>query len=194
MRALARSTRVIAGTAVLAALVLVLDFTFKVGNIKLPFPIYPKMKFDLDGVPTVVALLLYGPYSGMVTSVITFLTISYRDVFSASMKALAEFSTIVGMIPFYRKTSKSLKALAIGFGITLRTVVMSAANLTLLPVFSTPYFPTTEAVIAILPFIAGFNVAAGAISMLGGYFVYEALVKRVPMIAQRVRPQMRSNV
>jgi len=180
------STKAIAGSAVLGALVIVLDHAFKWGGVKIPFPIFPRLRFDLDGIPVVVALLLYGPYSGIMTSAVVFLSISYRDPVSAFMRSLAEFATILGMMPFYMSSNRYVKATSMGAGVLSRVVVMTAGNYYLLPVFN---IMTAQAVAAILPFIAAFNVAAGALSVFGGYFIYEALIRRIPSLARRAGKQ-----
>lgn len=177
------STKTIAGSAVLGALVVVLDHALKWSGLKIPFPIFPALRFDLNGIPVVMALLLYGPYSGTVTSAVVFLSISYRDPVSALMKSLAEFTTILGMMPFYTSPHRWVKGAAIVAGIATRVAVMTAANYYLLPAFGVR---TTEAIAAILPFIAAFNVAAGALSALGGYSIYEALARRIPSLEKRL--------
>jgi riboflavin transporter FmnP len=51
------STRTLAGTAVLAALVVVFDYTLKYANLKIVFPWLIYLKFDFTGVPIVLSLL-----------------------------------------------------------------------------------------------------------------------------------------
>lgn len=62
----------ITGTAMLGALAIALDLTFWYAKIKIPFTIFPRLKFDFDGVPIILSLYLYGPYSSFVTSCIFF--------------------------------------------------------------------------------------------------------------------------
>ncbi|MEM2904566.1 MAG: hypothetical protein QW057_06535 [Candidatus Bathyarchaeia archaeon] len=172
----------IAGSAVLGAMVIVLDHAFKWGGVKIPFPLFPRLRFDLDGIPVVVALLLYGAHSGLMTSAVVFLSISYRDPFSAFMRSLAEFATVLGMVPFYTASNRYVKAASMAAGILSRVAVMTVGNYYLLPIFT----PTSvEAVVAMLPFIAAFNVVAGALSVFGGYLIYQALIRRVPSLARR---------
>ncbi|MBS7655045.1 hypothetical protein KEJ50_00855 [Candidatus Bathyarchaeota archaeon] len=174
-----RVTKWIAGTSVLSALTIIFDLTFWFLKIKIPFPIFPTLKFDLDGIPIILAWLIYGPYSALVTSIIVFLTISFRSVVSAFMKALAEFTTAIGLIIIYReeKASKSKKLAANLLGVTIRCIVMAIANLIVLPIF---YKKPFEAAVALLPFIILFNAVAGAISLTGGFLVYAMLLKRLP--------------
>lgn len=174
------NTREITGTAILSALVVVFDYVLKFAGIKIPFPIFPILKFDLDGIPIVLSLLLYGPYSAVTTCFVAFVAILARsgDALSASMKALAEFATVLGMIPFYRINSNRLRWLAIIPGIATRVVVMIVATLAVWPLL----FKSLNAVIAFIPFSALFNAAAGVICIVGGFLVYEALSKRAPAL------------
>ena len=57
------------GTAILAALVLVFDYTLKYSGLKIPFPWFPDLKFDFTGVPIALSLLMYGLPSATTTSV-----------------------------------------------------------------------------------------------------------------------------
>lgn len=171
-----KAAKWIAGTSVLSALTIIFDLTFWALKIKIPFPIFPTFKFDLDGIPIILAWLIYGPYSALVTSTIVFLTISFRSVVSAFMKALAEFTTAIGLI-IYRKSSKTRKLAASFLGVAARCIVMAIANLIVLPMF---YKKPFEATVALLPFIIIFNAVAGAISLTGGFLVYNMLLKRLP--------------
>jgi riboflavin transporter FmnP len=174
------NTREITGTAILSALVVVFDYALKFAGIKIPFPIFPVLKFDLDGIPVVLSLLLYGPYSAATTCLVALVAILARsgDALSASMKALAEFATVLGMIPFYRVNSHRLRALAVIPGIAVRVIVMALATLAAWPVL----FKSLNAVVAFLPFSALFNAVAAVISIAGGFLVYEALSKRAPAL------------
>jgi len=169
-------TKEIAGTAILSALMVVFDYTLKFAGVKIPFPLLPALRFDLDGVPAVLALFLYGPYSALVTCVVAFVAILARSgaVLGASMKALAEFATILGMIPFYKVTSTRLRGLAVVLGVSTRVIIMVLANLVAWPFL----FKSTEAAIAFIPFLVLFNAIAGTISIAGGYVIYEAVAKR----------------
>jgi len=182
-------TEEITGTAILSALVVVFDYTLKFAGIKIPFPLFPVLKFDLDGIPIVLSLLLYGPYSALVTCFVAFVAILARSgaVVSASMKAIAEFGTVLGMVPFYRIHSSRFKGLAIVSGISARVLVMVFANLAAWPLV----FQSVEAAIAFIPFLAVFNAIAGAISMSGGYLIHKALAKRAPTLLANSQRQNR---
>jgi hypothetical protein len=69
-------------------------------------------------------------------------------------------------------------------GITVRVLVINVANVLLLPIF-TPYYKTSALVIAIVPFISLFNIIQGAISVFGGFLLYEAVVLRLPSLKMK---------
>jgi len=182
-------TEQITGTAILSALVVVFDYTLKFAGVKIPFPMFPALKFDLDGIPIVLSLLLYGPYSAVVTCFVAFVAIVARSgaVVSASMKALAEFGTILGMVPFYKIDSSGSKGLATVSGMLARVVIMLVANLAAWPLV----FQSVQAAVAFVPFLAVFNAIAGAISIFGGYLIHAALAKRVPGLLPNTQRQNR---
>ena len=167
----------------MGALVIVFDYSLKFSGLKIPFPVLPMLKFDFSGIPIVLALLLCGLTSGGATCVVAFLGILARsgDVIGASMKAVAEFSTILGMAPFYtRGRGRSGRILGTAAGIVLRALVMTLMNLAILPAF---YHFRSEVVAALLLPIAGFNAVQGAISIFGGWVLYQAIVWRIPSLA-----------
>ena len=183
-----RKSIFIAGTALLGAVVVVLDVVFKTANLKIPFPLFPDLKFDALGIPMLLAYLLFGFLSGVITSGIAFLSITLRSgqAFPAFMKFLAEFVTIAGVYAVLRTRKpsafeKKWKILAMISGILLRVAVMDVANVLLLPIF-TVYYKTSEAVILIVPFISLFNAVQGAVSVFGGFLLYEAVILRLPSL------------
>lgn len=183
-----RKSVFIAGTALLGALVAVLDVTFKFAGLKIPFPLLAELKFDALGIPMLLAYFLFGFFSGAITSGIAFLSITLRSgqAFSAFMKFLAEFITIIGVFVVLRAKKqfmfeKKWKALSMFSGIALRVIIMDIANVLLLPIF-TPFYSTPEAVILIVPFISLFNIIQGAISVFGGFLLYEAVILRLPSL------------
>jgi len=168
----------------MGALAIVFDYTLKFSGLKIPFPLLPILKFDFSGIPIVMALLLCGLTSGATTSLVVFLGILARsgDVIGASMKAVAEFSTILGIAPFYhRGVGRRGRVIGAIAGITLRVLAMSIANLSILPMF---YNLPLEAVVGLLLPIAAFNAAQGGISIGGGWMLYQTLVWRVPSLAR----------
>lgn len=180
-----RKSVVIAGTALLGAIVLVLDWAFKISGSKIPFPFPPLtyLRFDFMGIPILLAYLLYGLPAGVVTSLVALLSISSRDPFKGFMKFLAEFATVIGVYVVLRKrkpSSDRLVLLAVVSGIILRVAVMNVATVLLLPIVG--YYPTHFAVIVLLPLFSLFNIVQGGISAFGGFLIYEAVIRRLPSL------------
>ena len=166
------------GTAVLASLVLVFDYTLKFSGLKIPFPWLPFLKFDFTGVPIALSLLLYGLPSGGVTSAVACLGIIARsgDVIGSLMKGLAEFSTILGMALSLGLSHRWRRLLSLAAGLSLRVFTMSVLNLVVLPnYYGMPY----SVVVGLLPMVGVFNAMQGGITVLLGYFLYEAYTRRV---------------
>jgi len=173
------------GTAILAALVLVFDYTLKYSGLKIPFPWFPDLKFDFTGVPIALSLLMYGLPSATTTSMVAGLGILARsgNLISALMKTAAELSTVVGFwLGLYLagvsgvEGSKS-KIAAYSGGLLCRVVVMSVANIIVLPNF---WGVPLEVAYGLTPLIAGFNVAQGLISLGLGSYLFDAVEKRLP--------------
>jgi len=179
-----RKSVFIAGTALLGAAVIVLDWTSKmIPGLKIPFiPPLGFLKFDALGIPMLLAYFLFGLQAGAIASVVAWFSISFRDPFSGFMKFVAEFSTIMGVymvLRARRPSSYRWKTLSMISGIIVRVGVMVAANLLLLPIFTTTRI---EFVLAWLHYFSLFNAIQGAISVFGGFFVYEAIVLRLPTL------------
>ena len=174
-----RKSVYIAGTSLFGALIFVLDWSFKLAGLKIPFPLFVNLKFDLLGIPIFIAYFLFGTFSGFTTSVIAMISIAFRDPFSGFMKFLAEFTTILGVYIVFKikkPTNKRLKIVATGSGILMRVLIMSIANVLLLPIFIPSL--TLDAIIVLLPLIGLFNTIQGVISIFGGFLFYEAVVLR----------------
>jgi riboflavin transporter FmnP len=182
-----RKSVLIAGTALLGAIAAILDWTFKLANLKIPFPLMPVLRFDLLGIPMILALFLFGLASGVTTCAVGALSIAFRGPPNAFLKFVAELSTIIGVYIVLRIKglgslhSGKVKLLATGSGITVRVLVMAMTNLLLLPLFFSARY-TFESVLFLSPAIAVFNVLQGVISAFGGFFVYEAVIRRLPAL------------
>jgi len=172
------NTTTLAGTAILATLVVVFDYAMKFSRLKIPFPWLPFLKFDFTGIPIVLSLLLFGFIPGIFTSIIALVAILARsgDFIGSTMKALAELSTVVGMVLALKYVPKFKKSMSFVLGISTRCLVMFFSNLM---VFS------YEAALGMSPLTAAFNAIQGSISILGGYFIYEAIKSRIPSLVQK---------
>lgn len=165
------------GTAILAALVIVFDYTLKYSGLKIPFPWYPTLKFDFTGVPVALSLFLYGFSSSVTTSLVAGIGILIRsgNILSASMKVVAELSTVTGL-HIGEKLGGS-KYASWGVGLISRILAMSIVNLYVLPnIYNVPM----EATIGLLPLIGFFNLVQGAITVGLGRFLYQAVQSRLP--------------
>ena len=180
-----RDTVRLVGTAILAAMVIVFDYTLKYSGLKIPFPWMPFLKFDFTGVPIMISLFMFGLPSAVSTSLAALLGIIARsgELVGATSKALAELSTALGIAAGLRLTGDRgigdtiTKVTSVALGLLSRVVVMSLWNIVVLPNYQgIPY----DIVIGLLPMLGVFNAMQGAISALLGYTLYEAYIRRVP--------------
>lgn len=179
------SARTLAGTATLGALAIFLDYAWKYSNLKLPFPPLTYLKFDFTGVPIVLATLLFGFIPGVVTSIVAAVGILARSgkVLDSSMKGLAEFATILGIAIGLKLLRRLRKPGSSVLGIAFRVLVMAIANLTAIYVGILPLNQNVPLIIVTL--LTGvFNTIQGALTVYGGFVVYEALRRRAPHLAK----------
>jgi len=192
------STTTLAGTTVLGALVVVFDYTLKFSGLKIRFPWLPFLKFDFTGIPIVLSFLLFGLISGLTTSTVASLAILGRsgDVIGSSMKGLAEFSTILGMalgLMLVRKPTKLRKPASFVLGISSRSLIMICTNLILIFTGVLALYGSYAEIPVIVSLLVGvFNAIQGSLSILGGYFIYEALVHRAPSLVSREKAKRNS--
>jgi len=168
-------TRRITGTAIMAALVILFDYTLRYSGLKIIFPWYPNLKFDFTGIPITLSLLLYGYPSAATTSLVAGLGILARsgNMVSSTMKTLAELLQVTGLsLGKYEK-----KPLLEGvIGIACRVVGMTAVNLLILPkAYGLPH----RAVISLLPLIALFNTLQGILNIAISTYLYTATKRRL---------------
>ena len=180
-----RDTVRLVGTAILAAMVIVFDYTLKYSGLKIPFPWMPFLKFDFTGVPIMISLFMFGLPSAVTTSLAALLGIIARsgELVGATSKAVAELSTALGIAAGLRLTGDRgigdiiTKGVSVALGLISRVVVMSLWNIVVLPNYQgIPY----DYVVSLLPMLGVFNAMQGAISALLGYTLYEAYTRRVP--------------
>jgi riboflavin transporter FmnP len=173
------STVKLTGTAILAALVIVFDYTLKYSGLKIPFPWYPNLKFDFTGIPIALSLFLYGFSPSIMTSLVAGIGIVARsgNVISATMKVAAELSTVIGIHFGLQLIDSKSEYLSWVTGLISRILVMTIVNLYILPnVYRVPL----EATIGLLPLIGVFNAIQGTITIGLGYFLFEAIKTRFP--------------
>jgi riboflavin transporter FmnP len=175
-------TAILTGTAIMAALVIVFDYTLKYSGMKIPFPWYPNLKFDFTGIPIIMSLFMYGFPSAVTTSIIAGLGIFMRsgNWVSASMKVFAELSTVLGIhlgLNILPRDKKNMNYLSWALGLASRVLIMTAVNLYVLPnIYRVPM----EAAIGLLPLIGVFNVVQGLVTIGLGHFLFQAVKTRLP--------------
>jgi len=184
------NTSTLSGTATLAALVVVADYTMRYSNLKIPFPWLPHLKFDFTGIPIVISALLFGLIPGTFTSIIASAAILARsgDVFGTSTKGLAELSTMAGIVKGLGLFKRLRTPSSVALGLTLRVVIMMIANLAFI-YSGILLLPSAykEALWVWILVTGAFNVAQGVVSAAGGYIVYEAIKKRAPFLIEKNR-------
>lgn len=158
-------------TATLSALAVMLHL------FKIPYPLMQALKFDLVGVP----LLVIGYYSLwhlLLSLQVTWIgiTLISQDIVGATMKTLAEASTIFPIVLLLKTAiSEKLKpVLGVAFGVSSRVALMCLANYYVLPRWAlmVGWVASLEEGIALakltMPYIASFNVILGIIvSVIG---------------------------
>ncbi len=175
-------TAILTGTAIMAALVIVFDYSLKYSGLKIPFPWYPNLKFDFTGIPIIMSLFMYGFSPAITTSIVAGLGIFMRsgNWISASMKSLAELSTVLGLymgesVLFKTRIGTNYHAWALG--IASRVLIMTVINLYVLPNFwGVPWGAT----VGLLPLIAAFNIIQGLVTIGLGHFLFQAVKARLP--------------
>lgn len=179
---------VLAGTAILAALVVVFDYAVKYSGLKVPFPLFPILKFDFTGIPIILSLLLFGLIPGAFTSAIAFFAILARsgDFVGSSMKALAEFLTVLGMFLGLRIATRFKLLFSFSFGIAIRVFVMMLVNLYLIYVGLMRFPPSYSEIpsLFVMLLTGAFNVIQGTISIVGGYLICKAVKNRNPALIE----------
>ena len=178
-------TAKVTGTAILAAMVIVFDYALKFSGLKIPFPWMPVLKFDFTGVPIVLSYLLFGASSAASTSLVACLGIVARsgDVVGGSMKALAEFSTVMGLAAGRRLMGGADRVVSVrgvcvlASALLARIIVMIFFNLVVLPGY---YGLPLGAVLGMLPLVGVFNGLQGALTVGMGQALHVAYRRRVP--------------
>jgi len=191
------ATFVLAGTAMLGALGVALDYAMKFTGAKdimstpwrLAFPYLGFLKFDLTGVPIFCAMAFFGLASGGATAAIVGVAITLRggvDLVGGSMKALAEFSTMVGAYVALGKL-KWRKWVAAFMGPVVRAAFMCIANIIVVPLY---YQVPFGVVLSWTPLIALFNIIQGCITVYLGLLVVEAVLRRASHLLPRDAPAL----
>ncbi|MHA1409887.1 MAG: hypothetical protein ACTSQY_06220 [Candidatus Odinarchaeia archaeon] len=145
----------------------------------IPFPPFPKLTFDITGVPIIITYLLIGFMPALSVIAMMGVFIGYRNIFGSIFKVIAELATLIGFALVFKYASKSENkylqyGTAIIAGVGLRVLVMHISNYFLLPIF---YGIPVDAVVAMLIFIDVFNAIQGTINIGLGIAIDKIIVK-----------------
>lgn len=131
----------------------------------IPFPLLPKVSWDITGLPMMVSLFLYGPLCAVYTCVVGCSIIFLRgNVYGGIFKILAELATLLAFALFNRGIVADSTA-AIGS----RVLTMTIANYYLLQLF---YGMPQPLVVSLLAPIGLFNVTQALINIIPAYLIY----------------------
>jgi riboflavin transporter FmnP len=132
------------------------------------FPLYDRVSWDVTGIPMMISLLLYGPTTGLYTTLVGCSVLMLRNPTGGLFKLIAELATLCG----YSILPKNV-ILRSSLATASRVLVMTVANYILLQTF---YRIPESVVISLLPVLAVFNIS-------------QALINIVPslMITTRIR-------
>ena len=136
----------------------------------IPFPLYPRISWDLTGIPMMISLLSYGTIPGVYASLIGCSIIFLRgNIPGGIFKLIAELATLLGFVLM----KKNIVARSI-LAITLRVTVMTATNYFLLQLF---YNMPESAVAGLLVPISLFNLIQALINIIPAYLIYLRISK-----------------
>lgn len=148
----------------------------------LDFHIIPGMEFlsyDPTDIPIMFAGFLFGPlYSFLVALIVPLLKLalgfSHTGPFGVLMKVVASSAFCVPAACIYKK-NQSKKGAVIGLviGIVCMTIIMLPTNYFVTPLYTGA---PTEAIIAMLPALAAFNLGKALLNSIVIFFAYKPLV------------------
>jgi riboflavin transporter FmnP len=183
-------TKKLAAVAVFSALTVALNLS----PIKFPAPYLPFLYYQVWEVPIVVALLLFGPATALLVSIVN--TAALIALFPGALPTgpvynlAAVLSMLAGVYGGQWLTKKSGNKEKEAFlifavtllGVALRVVAMSVVNWEFIkyppPVgFSMP----EEAVVAIMPLVALFNGSLAAYTVPAGYLLAKTIGRGIKM-------------
>ncbi len=133
-----------------------------------PFPLYPRISWDLTGIPMMISLFFFGPLSAVYTCLVGCSIIFLRgNLPGGTLKLLAELSTLIGFILVRRRIIAGTAT-----ALTSRTAIMTVANYYLLQMF---YRIPEPVVVGLLPYIGLFNVTQALINIIPSYLIFNRI-------------------
>ncbi|MFW9769625.1 MAG: hypothetical protein ACFFF9_04795 [Candidatus Thorarchaeota archaeon] len=148
----------------------------------------PRFTIDWTGIPLVLIYIGLGWAASIVSMIVMFIAIAYRNPIGAVFKGFAEMFTIVGMVLGYwllrhRDVSKPVRmSVYLVSGTVLRSVGMYFMNIVLLPALLPFLYDVNGAVIA-SALIVPWNVVQAAINIIGGLILYDLIPKNLKISA-----------
>jgi len=144
------------------------------------FPAVSFMEYDPADVPILIGTFAFGPLAGLaltaITSLVQGFTVSAASgVYGIIMHFIATgaFVVVAGNIYKRNKTRKSA-VIALIAGTLTMTAVMIPANIFITPIFMGA---PRAAVLALMPFIAAFNLVKAGINSAVTFVIYKPLSK-----------------
>jgi len=137
----------------------------------IPFPLMPKLTWDLTGIPMMVSLLLYGPVCAVYTCLIGCSIIFLRgNVYGGTFKLIAELATILAFGLLKRGVIVNSAA-----AVASRVVVMTIANYYLLQLFYG--MPEPVVINSLIP-IGVFNLTQALINIIPACAIWSRIRTR----------------
>ncbi|MEM1547477.1 MAG: ECF transporter S component [Thermoproteota archaeon] len=189
---------------VLAALCAGLTIFLTVYKVVFAFPILPYLKFELAEIPVVMAFLVAGPFSGLLSSVIYWIILTMVGEWTPIgplMKFLAVASTILGLWAGFILSKRIKKNTNILLPMTLSTVLAIVARVVITSLMNFlvlwwlfPFFLNDAAkylkatigfqadspyavLLMTLVFTAVFNILHSFFSIIPSYYLVKAVVR-----------------
>lgn len=161
------STQRLAVTALFVALAMVASYV-EIGI----FPPAPYLKYDPSGVVQLVAGLAFGPATGALVAVLSWLPHLFMDPFGGLMGILCALALTVPTALVYEKTRSrkgSLLGMVLGAVVTL--VVAIVGNIIVTPLYAS--VTTADVIAMIVPILLPFNLLKVALNCVVTQLVYK---------------------
>ena len=148
-----------------------------------PFPLLPRISWDITGLPMMMSLLLYGPVCAVYTTIVGCSIIFLRgNVYGGIFKVIAELATLLA----YAALNRGVVVNSIA-AIASRVVAMTIANYYLLQLF---YGMPGPLVVSLLAPIALFNATQALINIIPAYLIYLRISReRFSSMRKRLKPK-----
>ena len=140
------------------------------------FPLYPRVSWDLTGIPMMISLLLYGPATGFYTSLVGCSILMLRNPTGGVFKLIAELATILS----YSIFSKGV-VLRSTLATASRVLVMTFTNYLLLQVF---YSIPESIVVGLLPVLGLFDISQAMINIIPSLMITARIRKQASSLIQ----------